>query len=1380
MPQPQDRDVSGATTECDNAVHLNNDMTFSANVSGVDCSCLLDTGSTISLINKAVFDVLPNQPQLTKTATVAKTASKDVLPLLGRSVLSFRVGGVFASVPMYVSDKIDVPCLLGLDFLQACPCVIDVTRRQLVLAPAESVRSVSAEAVSVGTVVLSETVSVPPGREMILTGRVPNGDYRGPALLEPTLSVEGLEFVGALVELTGASVPCIVRNVTTEPVSVPKRAELGLLQVGFAELPSPSSGTTQKKLDIPAFVNDRCPSLSTIQREQVASLLQQYESMFDGHIGHTDIVTHSIDTGDSDPVRQQPRRVPPQLKEELKAQIDELVHQGILVESFGSWSSPVCLVKKKNGSIRMCADLRRLNSVTRTPSYPIPRMDDTLDALAGSSLFCTLDLNSCYYQISVDPEDQHKTQIVTPFGSHSFTRMPFGAAGAPMTCARLLNVVLGNVPASECVHYFDDIIVHGSTFAEVFERLERVLARLNDAGLTVNLEKCDLFQKSVVFLGHVVSEQGLGVNPAQLSKVRDWPVPRTQKELISFLGLASFFRKYVRDFSRVAGPLLRLTGKDVRFVWNDEAQHSFDSLKQALCNAPVIALPRFGPEAGEFTLRCDASGEGIGAVLSQTQDGVEKVISYASHRLSKSQRNYSATKLELLACVTFVQHFRHFLLGRRFRLVTDHASLQWLINFRNPSGMLARWLERLSEYDFQLIHRPGSENTVADALSRRPADRTDVETQTESPVMAQCKRVSAESGVQTESLPTEPPTTTARGSAESWSTGFIRGEQGKDPVMADIIRSLSTGRRSNRRDLSPAARVLLRQWDRLTLVDGVLYRRCRQRPGQEALQLVIPDGLVAGVLTSLHAGPTGGHFGAEKLTEQVRLRFWWPRLAPAVREFCQRCDRCTSRASPNPKSRARMGELRSEEPFDTIAIDFLSGLPATERGNKHLLVVTDHFTRWVECFPVPDMKASTVADVLVNEFIARFGCPRRIHSDCAANFQSDIITEMSRLLGIERSKISPYHPEGNSKCERMMRTVIDMLSKYLNENHDEWDLHIPLLMMGYRSQVHSSLGYSPYFLMFAREPRLPADVSFAAPQARRNRTVAQYVDRLCESLKVAHKFALQTSDTRHRRNKALYDQKSNEFTYAPGDSVLLYRSVVPKGQYYKFVRPWKRAIVKAKLGEFNYRVRLEGTRKNLVVHHNRLKPAPPVTPSSRTPGTAAGDDVQLQPQNRAAVGKDGGGGLAEALGRFAIRPAHGDGMVLRSTESVVIDIEGPGAVLPLYADGQPEPSPIPVRPQAGADQPGPDATRSATTTPDREATRTATTPEDGSSGQAASPASLMELGASPVRLTDSPADPVALPLELGATPVELTVEDETLPRRSARERVPPDRFVPRW
>ena len=386
------------------------------------------------------------------------------------------------------------------------------------------------------------------------------------------------------------------------------------------------------------------------------------------------------------------------------------------------------------------------------------------------------------------------------------------------------------------------------------------------------------------------------------------------------------------------------------------------------------------------------------------------------------------------------------------------------------------------------------------------------------------------------------------------------------------------------------------------MLDGVLYRKYRRRAGEEfQLQLVIPRSLVPGVLTSLHSGPAAGHPGPDKLHSAVAKRFFWVGMMSDVQDFCKRCERCSSRSQPVPRPRAALGELHASEPFETVAIDLLTNLPTTPQGNKHLLVVIDHFTRWCEVFPLKDMTATTVASTLVNEYFSRYGCPKKLHSDCAANFTGQVITEMCRMFGIEKTKISAYHPQGDGRVERMMRTLLGMLSKYLEGNHDQWDAHLPLLMLGYRSQEHSALGYSPYFLIFGREPRLPVEAEFEVPIATKSQTVADYVDNLRENLRVAHKHALATSDASHGRNKRFYDKKLNEFSYKEGDLVFLFKAVVPRGQYYKFVRPWKPAVIVAKVGDLNYRIRVVGSRKTLLVHHNRLKPRSESVVTSREP-----------------------------------------------------------------------------------------------------------------------------------------------------------------------------------
>ena len=374
------------------SVSLTDDFRFTAQLSGVECSCLLDTGSTISVIHKSVFDALPNV-KLYPTSTRAKTVAQNELPIIGRVNVPFEVAGHQHVISLYVSESIDVPCLLGLDFLHAVPCVIDLPRKTLNLTPRESVRNISVDVTSVGKVRLGRDYSVAPGAEMIVPGYAHNCSYKGSALVEPTLDIPGIEVIRCLVQVSESAVPVVIRNVTSEHITIPKHTGVADLEVSFveAQLPESSeSSTPASSVKLEDLVDVSDTNLTDSQRDALFVILRKYEPMFDGHIGHTDLVTHRIDTGDHPPIRQSPRRIPPHLQDEVRSQLDELVRQGILEEADGSWSSPVMLTRKKNSTWRMVVDLRRVNAITNLPAYPIPRIDDALEALAGSSYFCVL------------------------------------------------------------------------------------------------------------------------------------------------------------------------------------------------------------------------------------------------------------------------------------------------------------------------------------------------------------------------------------------------------------------------------------------------------------------------------------------------------------------------------------------------------------------------------------------------------------------------------------------------------------------------------------------------------------------------------------------------------------------------------------------------------------------------------------------------------------------------------------------------------------------------------------------------------------------------------------------------------------------------------
>ena len=430
--------------------------------------------------------------------------------------------------------------------------------------------------------------------------------------------------------------------------------------------------------------------------------------------GCTGCVEHHIDTGAARPIRERPRRFPAVEQEEINRQVNDLLKEGKITPSNSPWATNVVLVRKNDGTKRFCVDYRKLNAVTIKDAYPIPRIDDSIDALTGAQWFSTLDLASGYWEVALDGEAHEKSAFVVRGGLYSWRVMPFGLCNAPSTFERLMERVLSGLHWETLLVYLDDVIVFGKTIQEEISRLSVVFQRLKGAGLKLKPKKCDLFKQKVYYLGHIVSPEGISTDPGKIEVVKHWPVPESVKEVRSFLGLASYYMRFIEAFSTVARPLHRVTEKNREFHWNEECQASFEVLKKRLTEAPILAYP--DPD-GKFILDTDASATGIGGVLSQIKDGKEHVVAYASKVLKKAEPKYCVTRRELLAVITFLKQFRPYIYGRRITVRTDHGALRWLVNFKDPMGQVARWLQIIGEYDFEIIHRAGRSHQNADSLS---------------------------------------------------------------------------------------------------------------------------------------------------------------------------------------------------------------------------------------------------------------------------------------------------------------------------------------------------------------------------------------------------------------------------------------------------------------------------------------------------------------------------------------------------------------------------------------------------------------------------------------------------------------------------------------
>ena len=415
-------------------------------------------------------------------------------------------------------------------------------------------------------------------------------------------------------------------------------------------------------------------------------------------------------------------------REEIARQLKKMQEMAVIQPSKSPWSSPVVLVRKKDGSHRFCVDYRRLNSVTKPDTYPLPRIDNLLDQLGKSSYFSTLDLASGFWQIKMHPASQEKTAFCTPHGLFEFKVMPFGLTNAPSVFQRLMQQILSSTNPKDgprfVTAYIDDLLVFSSTLSEHLHHLRLILTKLRDVGLKLNPSKCCFIRKEVEYLGHVIMPHGLKPNDKLIAAVKEFVPPKNIQELRRFLGLSSYYRRFVPNFAKIAHPLHQLTCKGADFRWTKECEATFQLLKGKLVSAPVLAYPCFDKD---FILETDASIMGLGAVLSQRQtDGLPHPVAFASRALAPAERNYGITDLETLAVVWALSHFHYYLYGHRVQVITDHTAVKAILDSPNPSGRHARWWTRVFGQgikEVSIIHRAGRDNLAADALSRNPHEK---------------------------------------------------------------------------------------------------------------------------------------------------------------------------------------------------------------------------------------------------------------------------------------------------------------------------------------------------------------------------------------------------------------------------------------------------------------------------------------------------------------------------------------------------------------------------------------------------------------------------------------------------------------------------------
>lgn len=802
------------------------------------------------------------------------------------------------------------------------------------------------------------------------------------------------------------------------------------------------------------------------------------------HLGQTNKLIHHINTGEAKPFKQRQYPFSPYLMKHLNAELDKMLELGVIEKSHGAWSSPVLLVKKSSGEYRFCFDGRMLNSVTKPDRYPLPRVDRILNMLSEARFISSIDLRSAFWQIPLDEASKERTGFAIPGrGMFRFRVMPFGLCNAAQTQQRLMDAVFGPELEPHVFSYLDDIIVVSKTFSEHVHLLKSVLTRLKDANLTVNLEKCEFFKRSLKYLGYVIDGNGLRTDPGKVSAMLNFPRPTTTTEVKRFIGMCSWYRRFIHNFSTLVAPindLLKGRRKKQSIQWTPEAESAFVKIKQALISAPILRSPDF---TKPFTIQCDASNTGVGGVLTQSIDDEEVVIAFCSRSLSRAERNYTVTEKELLALIFSMEKFRPYVEGSHFKVITDHYSLLWLKRLKEPTGRLARWALKLQQFSFDLEHRKGKFNIVPDALSRATTPETNLITVT---------------------------------------------RQDMDPWYSRMIRHVNE---------NPE------KYPRWQVENDVLFKYIASRRSVNTnckeWKLVVPVDKRQDVIKQCHDPPTSGHFGFYKTLARLQEEYYWPKMSKDVMKYVRQCYVCGSQKCSSEGRIGLMGKQKCAKcPFQILAVDIMGPFPRSSQGNSYLLVAVDWFTKYTLLCPLRKANAVKVVDFLEKQVFLVYGVPQFIICDNGTEFNNTTFKKLAQKYQV--SKIwynARYHPQCNF-VERVNKTVGTAIRSYLQENQRVWDHNISQIQSAINTAQHEVTGFAPAFLNFGRV--IPTNGQFYGHMGEDIKLLPGKREDYFEELKKMpeiYKVIQSKLDAAYRKNADTYNLRKRNVEFEEGERV---------------------------------------------------------------------------------------------------------------------------------------------------------------------------------------------------------------------------------------------------
>ena len=992
---------------------------------------------------------------------------------------------------------------------------------------------------------VSQPEKILPKMVAIISAKVPY--YNGTLVQVDGKDIgENIRIANSVATVRKGQIPISIANLSENELRLSKRNEITTVCPV-----KPNGDECEFVEEQPNPVMPNLSHLSDEKSNEIKNILTERKNAISQHkkdIGYCSLVEHEIKTGDHLPIATRQWPQPHSTRQAIKAQCDEMMEMDVIEKSSSPWHSPSLLVKKKNGSYRYCIDFRKINEISEKDKYPLPHIDNVLESLKGAKYFSTLDLRSGYWQISVAEKDRDKTAFSCMGETYRFKRLPFGLHNGPATFQRLMQQILFPIIGNCAYCFLDDIIIFSDSFQKHAQDLNQTLSLLEKAGLKVSLEKCMFAQNSIKYLGHVVSEDGIQVDPEKVEAVKEMQEPKTVKQVRRFIGMSSYYRRFVPNFSTIAAPLTELTRKNTKFVWTQKHQEAFEKLKTSLINTPILCYPDYSKM---FQIHCDASDIALGSVLMQKdEDGIDHPVSYFSRKFNNAEINYTVTEKEALAIVESVKHYSQYVYGYHFQIYTDHAPLRYLFQYKTTIPRITRWAVLLSEFDYEMIYKPGKDNIIPDTLSRNVANVN---------------------------------ITSRLDPADVFNPTQVRKEQASDDNLKKIIECLECG------DISSLDPEIVEKY--------VLQQEClyliehanEEESNDTKLRLVVPKSMIKHALKLSHDSTLGGHYGFNKTSYRCRSMFYWPNQVKDIKEYISHCVLCQKR-NFHGILQGKIGSLPPvTRPLERIGVDLIGKISPSLSNNHYILTIVCHFTRFVQAYSLPDKKAETVATEFL-DYVCRYGCPEHIVSDRGSEFTAEIFKEIARQMKAKLHLTTSFHPQSNGLTESFNKLLKNTLHSLVQNDVKTWDEQLPCSVLALNCSYHPSIKNVPYTLFHGREP--PIQYSELLKTSVLNYSLEDGTPKsLFARLQKAFNDAAEASREAHELNVKY--RRPKVVVLNEGDTVFLKNDAAVRGPYSKFQPRWLGPFfIVRKISELNYEIKPLGEKgRKQVVHINRLKPA---------------------------------------------------------------------------------------------------------------------------------------------------------------------------------------------